>query len=194
MTAVSPQLPAMGFSLIRGDTLRLTSSCCICVSLLLSLCIFYICFSSFHSFLPPSPLSCYQFFPGSLNVQCLQTAASWLLNCFSSDKALSPTSCSPLCALFYNQGEEQELHFFLTYLKAAVILHPFSFLLTGSIGMGQVMSTISLEMWMCETFNRLGSHFNTSSSAKLIPVFLKVISFMTQIAVCPIKSLFSPKK
>lgn len=83
---------------------------------------------------------------------------------------------------------------FLTYLKAAVKLHQFSFLLTGCIGMGQVMSITSLEMWMCKSFNRLESHFNTSSSPKLILIFLKVISFMTQIAVCPIKPLFSPKK
>lgn len=110
---VSSQLPAMYFSLIRGDTLKVMSSYCICVSLLLSLCIFYISFSSFHSFLPPSPpLSCYQFFPRSLNVQCLQTDQSCPLNFFSSNKALSCTSCSPLCLMFYNQGEKQQLHFF----------------------------------------------------------------------------------
>lgn len=57
----------MWFSLIRGDTLRLMPSYCICVSLLLSLCFLYIAFSSFHSFLPPSPpLSCNQFFCRSL--------------------------------------------------------------------------------------------------------------------------------
>lgn len=110
---ISSQLPAMCCSLIRGDTLRLMSFCCICVSLLLSLCIFYMPLSSFHSFLPPSPpLSCYQFFPRSLNVQCLQTVHSCLLNCFSSVKPLSCISCSPLCPMFYNQGEKQQLHFF----------------------------------------------------------------------------------
>lgn len=67
VTALSSQLPAMWFSLIRGDTLRLMPSYCICVSLLLSLCFLYIAFSSFHSFLPPSPpLSCNQFFCRSL--------------------------------------------------------------------------------------------------------------------------------
>lgn len=107
LPCVSSQLPAMWFSLIRGDTLRLISSYCICVSLLFSLCIFYIPFSSFHSFLPfSSPLTCYQFFPRPLNVKCLQPVHSSLLNCFSSEKALSCTSCSPLCPIFYDQGEQ----------------------------------------------------------------------------------------
>lgn len=110
---VSSQLPAMWFSLSRGDTLRIMSSYCICVSLLLSLCIFYISFSSFHSFLPSlPPLSCHQLFPTSLNVQCLQPVHSSLLNCFSSDKALTCISCNPLCPMFYNQGEKQQQHFF----------------------------------------------------------------------------------